>query len=92
MPSGKYRSRRYRRVFRRTPSGKTKLHYRKRKPAQPKCALCGSVLKGMPRARALRLRKIAKTKKRPERPYGGNLCSKCMRAKIIEKARSEDNV
>jgi len=34
------------------------------------------------------MQKLAKTKKRPERPYGGNLCSKCMRSLMIDKARS----
>jgi large subunit ribosomal protein L34e len=35
------------------------------------------------------MRKLAKTKKRPERPYGGNLCSECMREvfrkQVVEK-------
>ena len=32
--------------------------------------------------------KLPKTKKRPERPFGGNLCSDCMRKIMKEKARS----
>jgi len=30
---------------------------------------------------------MAKTKKRPERPYGGVLCTRCMRKTMIGKAR-----
>ena len=32
--------------------------------------------------------KQSKTEKRPERPYGGVLCSKCMRDLIVKKARA----
>lgn len=89
MPSGKDKSRSKRRVFVRTPSGKVTLQYRKRKPSKAKCAECGRVLSAMPNVRAKRLKNIAKTKKRPSRPFGGNLCSICARKKIIERVRSK---
>jgi len=37
----------------------------------------------LPRA----LHSMPKSQKRAERPYGGVLCSACMRRKIIEQAR-----
>ncbi|MFH1972868.1 MAG: 50S ribosomal protein L34e [archaeon] len=61
--------------------------YRKRKPSKAKCSGCGKELKGVPRERPFKMQNMAKTKKRPERPYGGNLCSKCMREKIKEGIR-----
>jgi len=86
MPSGKHKSRTFRRVFVRTPS-KTKLTYRRRKPSKAKCGKCGAILKGVPRDVPSKFKKIPKTKKRPERPYGGNLCSRCMREKMRLKAK-----
>ena len=87
MPEPYKRSRSLRRLQVKVPGGATKLHYKERKPGKAKCGSCGSVLKGVPRERPLKMHKLPKTKKRSERPYGGNLCSKCMRSLIIEKAR-----
>ena len=91
MPAGRQKSRSLRRVFRRTPGGNVRLYYRKRKPKAAKCASCGAVLKGVPRERPSKMRNMAKTEKRPERPYGGVLCSKCMRKTIIKKTLAEEN-
>lgn len=87
MPEGRYKSRRLRRVFRRVPGGKSRLIYKKRKPSKAQCAVCGMALKGVPRERVPIMRNLPKTKKRPERPYGGVLCSACMRRKIILSSR-----
>jgi large subunit ribosomal protein L34e len=87
MPTGKHKSRTFRRVFKRTPSGKSKLFYLKRKPKKAHCANCGKVLAGVPRERPYKMKKLSKTQKRPQRPFGGNLCSKCSRLLILEKAR-----
>ncbi len=88
MGEGRTKSRTFRRVYVKTPGGKTVLHYRRRKPAKAQCGNCGAELQGMPRALPYRMKNMPKTMKRPERPYGGVLCTRCLRAKIIEKARS----
>ena len=88
MPSGRYKSRTLRRVFRRVPSSKIKLQYRKRKPRNAVCGSCGALLKGVPRERPYKMRSMSRSKKRPQRPYAGNLCSRCMRKKIIAIART----
>ncbi|MCP3681159.1 MAG: 50S ribosomal protein L34e [bacterium] len=85
MPSGKHKSRSMRRVFVRTPGSKNVLHYKPRKPKQASCASCGSKLAGVPRKSLMK--NIPKTAKRPTRPYGGVLCTKCTRKKIKEDAR-----
>ena len=87
MPTGKHKSRSMRRVFKKTPGGKTKLTYLKRKPKKTLCASCKTVLKGVVRANNTEIRHMPKTKKRPQRPYGGVLCSKCSREKHKEMAR-----
>ena len=83
----KQKSRTFRRVYTRTPGGKTVMHYKRRKPGIAKCANCKAPLKGIPRLIPTKFRNLAKTEKRPQRPYGGYLCSKCTRLKIIEKVR-----
>ena len=87
MPRPSHRSRSMVRKPVRTPNGTRKTHYIKRKPQKAKCAGCGSVLSGVPRERPYKMRTMPKSSKRPERPYGGKLCSRCTRSKIIEKAR-----
>ena len=86
MPAPRHRSRSLRRVYVKTPGGKTVVHYRRRKPAKAKC-VCGAVLKGIPRERPYLMQNMSKSKKRSERPYGGNLCSKCTRELMVRKAR-----
>jgi large subunit ribosomal protein L34e len=81
---GKTKSRSFRRIKVRVPSGKSVMHYKKKQPSKAKCTHCGAILKGVARVRATKLKNIALTKKRPSRPYGGMLCTRCMRAEIIK--------
>lgn len=88
MVSGKHKTKRFRKVFVKTPSGNNVIHYVKRKVAIPKCAECKQPLKGIPKLIASKFRTLPKSKKKNNRPYGGNLCSKCMRLKLKEKAKA----
>lgn len=81
------KSRSKRIVFKKAPSGEVRIHYHKRKPARAKCAECGKILSGVPSERPYKMTKMAKSKKRPQRPDGGQLCSGCSRKRIIKKAR-----
>lgn len=87
MPQRHKRSRSLRKVKVKLSGKKTVTHYRRKNPKAAKCSSCKSVLKGAPRLRPYKMHKLPKSKKRPERPYGGNLCSKCMRTLFVEKAR-----
>ena len=89
MPAQRHRSRSIRKVKKKLPGGRLTVHYRRRKPAKAKCSACGKQLAGVPRQRPYKLKKIAKTKRRPSRPYGGLLCSPCTRKIITERVRSE---
>ena len=80
------RSRKRRILKKKVPSG-VKIVYKRRKPSKAKCSECGAELKGVPREIPSKLNKLPKSRRRPERPYGGVLCSKCMRKKIIEGVR-----
>lgn len=70
-------------VKKRTPGGRTTIHFRKRKPSPAKCGKCGTKL-NRARLNPTQLRKLPKTKKRPERPYP-ELCPRCMREKVKSK-------
>ena len=88
MPEPRFRSRSYRRVKKKLPGGRNTTHYEKRLPNVAKCSNCKTELKGIPRGRPKRMQKLGISKKRTARPYGGNLCSKCTRDLIKEKARA----
>jgi large subunit ribosomal protein L34e len=86
MPAGKHKSRSLRRVYTKV-STRVSLQYKKRKPKKAHCSKCSDVLKGVPRERPYKMQNMPKTKKRPQRPFGGVLCSKCMREKIKSDIR-----
>lgn len=88
MPELRYRSRSYKRINKKTPGGQNVLRYKKKKPSKHVCAECGATLHGVPRGRPYEIGKLSKTKKRPNRPFGGNLCSKCARDYFKSEARS----
>ncbi len=87
MPYGSQKSGTLRKVFKKTPGGVVKIHYKKRKPKVHKCAECGIELKGIPRLRPTEMRNLAKSKKRPQRPYGGYLCSACTKRRLVQETR-----
>ena len=80
------RSRRgFRRVKRKTPGGKHVTRYERRKPSKAKCGSCKKQLAGVPRARKIDIMKLGKSKKRPERAFGGVLCPACLKNRIKEE-------
>ncbi len=79
-----YKSSSLRKIKVRTPGGRLNVLYKKRKPKHARCALCGAKLNGVPRERPHKMRNLAKTKKRPERTFGGVLCHKCLKKLILQ--------
>lgn len=88
MVEGRRKSRSVRRMKKTTPSGKHIVQYYNKKSSKAQCAGCGMYLHGVPNVSTTKLRNMSKSKRRPERPYGGCLCSKCSRAYIIIKVRN----
>ncbi len=87
MVAPRFRSRSFRRVYVKTPGGNTVLRHKRRKPGKAQCSMCGDYLKGVASGISFNVKKLSKTQRRPERPFGGILCSKCMRKTMIDKAR-----
>jgi large subunit ribosomal protein L34e len=69
-------------VKRKTPGGRSIVRYERRKPGKAKCSGCRKELPGTPKDRPHKVTKMAKTRKRPERMYGGTLCPRCARDRI----------
>jgi large subunit ribosomal protein L34e len=83
----KHQNRSFVRIRVKTSSG-VRIRYRIAKPSKAVCAVTGQKLNGVARERPYKMRTMAKTAKRPERPYGGVLSSHAMRELFLEKARS----
>ncbi|MFP4111648.1 MAG: 50S ribosomal protein L34e [Candidatus Woesearchaeota archaeon] len=87
MVQGRLKSRTFRRVKKVTPGARNVTHYEKRKPGKATCPVTGQELHGVPRDKPSKIKNMAKSEKRPERPYGGVLSSKAMREVMKERAR-----
>ena len=82
-----FKSGRLRKIFVKTPGGKVNVQYKQRKPSKAICGNCKTELAGVPRELPSKMANLPKTAKRPERPYGGVLCSACTRKILQQKAR-----
>jgi len=83
----RYRSRSLKRVQVRTPSGRVVTHYKYEAQGKHTCAICGIVLHGKPRGKPFQIAKLSKSERRPERPFGGMLCSRDTRIIIGYRAK-----
>lgn len=79
---------RLRKTFVKVSGNNVKVVMKKASPGAAICGNCGSKLHGIPRMKIGKFKNLALSKKRPNRPYGGNLCSRCTRLEVIRRARS----
>jgi len=84
-----YRSRSLARLKRRLPGNNTTVHYEKRKPSAAHCPITGEVLRGVPVQRQAQLRKLPKSSRRPNRPYGGKLSATALSSAIHKAVLNE---
>lgn len=93
MPRPSLRTRTIKRRNVRTPGSRSVVHYdRLLKPSEAKCSACGAILPGVPRLPPSKMTNIAKSRKRPNRPYGGQLCSSCLSSKVREQVLGQAKV
>jgi len=88
MAQSKTKSRTFRRIRRRNVSGIV-TKYTRRRPSKAHCAVCGEILHGV--SSGLHIAKTSKTERRPERPFGGMLCSGCSRTVHKKSARMQND-
>ncbi len=67
----------------RTPGGGLVRRPVEFKRGEAKCAWCHEELHGTPVPSKAEMRKIPKSSRRPERPYGGYLCSRCLKSGLV---------
>ena len=89
MTQSKTKSRTFAKKQVRTING-TKVTYNRRKPKLGSCPVTGETLKGVPRELPAKMRNLAKTEKRPQRPFGGVLSSSASRQELKKRARNKE--
>ena len=83
---------RFRRKKVRTPSGKTVIHYVKKKPKKVGCTRCSRKLGGIPREIPSKIKKMTRSERTVSREYGGVLCSRCVIDLERYRTRVEEGV
>ena len=87
--SGRNRSLKKPRRAIRTPGGRIVYHHRHKRHSAARCSRCGAPLNATPTGSRYIMSKMTYSQRRPNRPYGGNLCSRCLRELMISKAIEE---
>jgi len=67
----------------RTPGGKLVYQYLKKPKKIPRCGQCKDKLRGIQPARSMERSRMCRRKKTVKRAYGGVLCHKCVKERII---------
>ena len=84
-----YRTRSLRRIKIKLPGGRKKIQYKRRRPSKAIDPITGQKLHGVVNLIPSQLRKLPKTAKRPQRPFGGVLSSRSMRKEILKRFNLE---
>mmetsp|Transcript_28856 Transcript_28856/g.64524 ORF Transcript_28856/g.64524 Transcript_28856/m.64524 type:complete len:113 (+) Transcript_28856:78-416(+) len=66
-----------------TPGGKLVMHVVKKQSAGPKCGDTGVQLHGIKQLKSSAYKNLHKREKTVSRPYGGSLCGKAVRERIM---------
>ncbi|MFX1511005.1 MAG: 50S ribosomal protein L34e [Promethearchaeota archaeon] len=72
-----------------TPGARLATHYSRRGKNSVNCGICKKPLQGISKGRISDIRSLSKSSKRPNRPYGGQLCSNCLKTAIEENLYSK---
>ncbi|MCK4435092.1 50S ribosomal protein L34e [Candidatus Bathyarchaeota archaeon] len=88
MPRPSRRVRSKKRVYKTLPGGRKTIHYRRRVSFSVCCSVCGRPMSGVPHLSVSETRKLSRTQRRVWRPYGGQLCPKCLKSALKQTART----
>ncbi|XP_073979771.1 large ribosomal subunit protein eL34-like [Rhodnius prolixus] len=78
-----YNTKSNRRRIVRTPGGRLVYQYLKKPKRIPRCGQCKEKLRGIVPARPMERARICKRKQTVKRAYGGVLCHRCVKERII---------
>ena len=82
-PSERFRKK----VWRKPPKGDAKGMRVSKKTGIGRCAVCKEIITSLKRQKVRRAFTTPKNQLRTNRPFGGYLCTKCLKAAIIQKTR-----
>ncbi|KAL1464111.1 hypothetical protein WDU94_003789 [Cyamophila willieti] len=78
-----YNTKSNRRTVVKTPGGRLVYHYLKKAGKVPRCGHCKIKLPGIEKARSIERSRMSRRRKMVKRSYGGVLCHKCVKEKIV---------
>ena len=87
MPTPSQISRKGHVHIKKSPGKRYNRHFIEFRSSVARCAICGKPLHGVRSYENYRMKKLSKSKKRPNRYYGGNICVSCLRNKLIESVQ-----
>jgi large subunit ribosomal protein L34e len=73
------------RLKRRLPGNTTTVHYVRRNPSIGHCPISGQKINGVPRLRPSQMRKLPRSQRSVNRPFGGKISHKVLAEAIQEK-------
>ena len=82
MTKTSFKSNSKKRVFRKTPGTNLKVHLEKSNPKGHFCGKSGAKLNGIPKKTVNEFNKLSKSKKRPNRKYGGTYSHKVVKTQL----------
>lgn len=88
MPRPSLRTRSRKRETKRLPSGRAGVQYKSEVPGLPRCSRCGNLLGGVSNVSILGTSKLNAGQRRVQRPFGGQLCHRCLVESLRQAART----
>jgi len=85
MPRRSQRTNSLKKIKKRLPGGLYVIHYKKEEPSSAICAECKKHLHGVASGSFTDVKNAPRSKKKPTRLYGGNLCAACTKNKISQE-------
>ncbi|MCJ7430352.1 50S ribosomal protein L34e [Candidatus Bathyarchaeota archaeon] len=87
MPTPHQRTRSEKHVSKTVPGGRRTTLYKTKNKVPLHCRLCGQPLAGISGTSSAEAHKLNRTRRRISRPYGGQLCHKCLKSILGRTAR-----
>jgi large subunit ribosomal protein L34e len=82
MAGTSFKSKSKQKIYKKTPGTNLNIHFRKSNPKSHHCGISGAILNGIPKKTAIRFNKLSKSKKRPNRKYGGTYSHQVVKSRL----------
>jgi large subunit ribosomal protein L34e len=88
LPRRSKRTRSRKRVTKSLPGAGQRVHYKLKAGAVQRCRICKRPLGGVPRASRFVASKLNRGRKSVQRPFGGQICSDCLKRGLRQAAKN----